>query len=68
MQYVGTVQPEHKMRHDNFKTPLHWELFVKYNSFERNGVKQKVEPVSENEDRNILWDLNTTTVVQGGRG
>ena len=37
MQCVGTVQPERKMRHDTFETPLHWELFEKYNSFERKG-------------------------------
>lgn len=31
-------------------------------------MNQKVEKISENVDRNILWDLNTRPVVQGDRG
>lgn len=31
-------------------------------------MKQKLEQVSENVERNIFWDLKTRTVVQGDRG
>ena len=33
-----------------------------------SGMKQKLEPVSENVDRNILCDLNIRTVMKGDRG
>ena len=31
-------------------------------------MKQKMEMISENVDRNILWDLNIRPIVQGDRG
>lgn len=70
VQYVGTMQPEHKMRililRPHYTENCLRNIIVL--SVTGSGMKQIVEPVSENVDRNILWDLNTRTVVQGDRG
>ena len=64
------MQPEYKMRHDNFETLLHWELFEKCDSFQRNGkwYETKIGTGFRKCGSKHTCDLNIRTVMKGDRG